>query len=372
VTGCIVLLWKEDGVYLKRIDSIIATAIKDGVFPGCVLGFVLPNGSRQVQAYGFDEFESSAQPMTEKTLFDVASVTKSIPVGTLALKRILEGHLSLETLVCELIPEFAPSFRNEVRVWHLLTHSLDYRFPMSSLKDLPPAQILERIFTHKFEARPGSLFNYGNASSLILGVLLERLEGRSLHQVAVSEFFEPLGMSDSGWFPLESHRLGQIAPTEVCPWRGQTMRGVVHDESAFAMRAYGPVGSAGLFSTVPDVLRFAQMMLGDGMFDEQRIMPAGVLSMVTENRLEHLAGQGTALGWELENRRFMGSVVSPRSFGKTGFTGTSIVCDPDRNAALVLFSNFTWPKREASVDRIYQVRRHLADAFFGALERVTA
>jgi len=351
---------------MEKVAEICAQAIKDRVFSGCVVGCALPDGSFWTNAYGADDYEGGVK-LTEHSIFDIASVTKSVPVATLALKGILEGILDLHDPVCSQIPELSNACREQIQLWHLLTHSLDFRFPMSTLKDLPAAEILQRIFSHPFAEPPGTLFNYGNAASILLGLFLQRKFKASLPELAQNAFFSPMGMVDSGWFPLQRLDVARIVPTEQCSWRGKTMRGEVHDESAYTLQNLGAAGAAGMFSTVPDLLRFARMMLADGVHDNQRILPAGVLHLVTQNALPHLAGQSAAFGWELANRKFMGSVASPHSFGKTGFTGASMVCDPSRNAAVVLLSNFTWPKREPNVERIYEIRRRVHDALFAAI-----
>ena len=120
-----------------------------------------------------------------------------------------------------------------------------------------------------------------------------------------------------------------------------------------------------MFSTVPDLLRFVQMVLNDGVFEGKTVAPKGLLDLVSHNAFAPEVGAETALGWELNAERFMGSRRSPRTFGKTGFTGASIVADPEKGAAAVLLSNFTWPHREPSADRINQFRAALSDLFFG-------
>lgn len=341
-------------------DPILNRAIAENIFSGCVLGVGIDSDQPFLKAYGA---YGNAYPMRIDSVFDIASVTKSIPVGTLALKWVLEGKLNLHQKVFEVLTEYKVSHKESVEVWHLLTHSLDYRFPMSTLKDLTPEEIWDKLMRHAFREQPGSSFSYGNAASLILGGFLERMSGKSLDSLARDELFLPLGMRDTGWNPLTRHSRERIVPTEECSWRNRVICGEVHDESAFAMGK--PVGSAGVFSTVPDLLRFSQMVLQDGISCEgQRVIPVGLLELVTRNALPHVNGQGTALGWELFNPKFMGSIVSNRTFGKTGFTGASVVCDPERNMSVVLFSNFTWPKRESTVERIYETRRRLHDALF--------
>ena len=358
----------------SNILRLLEQAEAADVFHKAVAGFILPDGSTHVIAFN----------TPENTVFDIASLTKVCPTSTLALRYILEGKLGLDTRVVDFIPELQTNYREDIRIFHLLTHSLDYRVPMKTLRTLPPEGILEALFTYQFEKAPGADFNYGNPASVLLGIILQRLTGKDLQQQGREIFFEPLGMTRSGWDPLtrEWNRIPreEIAPTEICAFRGREIHGEIHDESAWVLRQLFPVGSAGMFSCVPDLLKFVKMVLNDGKAagadgKEIRVVPAGILEMVSENAFlkpearaySSAAGACTALGWELAQSKFMGSRVSPRTFGKTGFTGASIVADAIAGAAAVLLSDFTYPHREASADRIHAFRATLSDAFFGAL-----
>lgn len=350
------------------IRNLLNRAKAEGVFSRAVAGFVLPDGTRRIVALD----------TPENTVFDIASLTKVCPTSTLALSYILEGKLKIDDRVADHIPELQTNFRDDVRIFHLLTHSLDYRVPMKTLRTLPPEGILNALFTYQFEKAPGADFNYGNPASVLLGMILQRLTGKDLQQQGRDRFFEPLGMTRSGWDPLTRDfnkiEKAEIAPTEICSFRGREIQGEIHDESAWVLRKLFPVGSAGMFSCVPDLLKFVQMVLNDG----DGIAPAGILGMVSTNAFareefapltrtmdaETRKNACTALGWELSAAKFMGTHVSPRTFGKTGFTGASIVADPSAGAAVVLLSNFTYPHREPSADRIHAFRATLADAFF--------
>ncbi len=349
------------------IKSLLNRAKAEGVFSKAVAGFILPDGTRRIVALD----------TPENTVFDIASLTKVCPTSTLALSYILEGKLKIDDRVADHIPELQTNFRDDVRIFHLLTHSLDYRVPMKTLRTLPPEGILNALFTYQFEKAPGADFNYGNPASVLLGMILQRLTGKDLQQQGRERFFEPLGMTRSGWDPLTRDfnkiEKAEIAPTEICAFRGRKIQGEIHDESAWVLRKLFPVGSAGMFSCVPDLLKFVQMVLNDG----DGIAPAGILGMVSTNAfareefapltramdIETRKKACTALGWELSAAKFMGTRCSSRTFGKTGFTGASIVADPSAGAAVVLLSNFTYPHREPSADRIHAFRATLADAF---------
>lgn len=339
----------------SALNPLFENAISSGIFSKAVVGFLTPEGA-EIRAF-------NASP---DSVFDIASVTKVCPTSTLALKRVLEGRLDLDSRVIDFIPELQTNYREEILVRHLLTHSLDYRVPMSSLKNLPAEGILEFLFTYQFKERPGTVFNYGNPASILLGILLSRISGgKSLQELAEREFFTPLGMTRSGWDPLSRIPEEDIVATEDDPWRGRIVRGEIHDESAFVLRRLFPVGSAGMFSTVPDLLKFVGMILNDGLFDGNRIVPPGILKMVSTNALSgRVPGECTALGFELDAEKFMGKAHHPHLFGKTGFTGSSIVADATKGKAVVLLSNFTYPKREISAARINAFRARLSEIFF--------
>lgn len=348
------------------IKKLLRQAESENVFHKAVAGFILPDGSVRTVALN----------TPENTVFDIASLTKVCPTSTLALSYILEGKLGIDTKVVDFIPELQTNYREDIRVFHLLTHSLDYRVPMKTLRELPPEGILNALYTYQFAKAPGADFNYGNPASVLLGIILQRLAGADLQQQGRERFFEPLGMTRSGWDPLSRDwnpvPKNEIAPTEFCNFRGREIQGEIHDESAWVLRKLFPVGSAGMFSCVPDLLKFVQMVMNDE--------PKGILDLVSRNAFTRenatkfmpagaTAAEGacTALGWELAQSKFMGSHISPRTFGKTGFTGASIVCDPIAGAAVILLSDFTYPHREPNADRIHAFRACLADAFFGNL-----
>lgn len=357
----------------ETLEGLLKRAESEGIFNKAVAGFILPDGRREILTLN----------TPKNTVFDIASLTKVCPTSTLALSYILEGKLSVDTKVIDFIPELQTNYREDIRVFHLLTHSLDYRVPMKTLRTLPAEGILNALFTYQFEKAPGADFNYGNPASVLLGIILQRLMGKDLQQQGRERFFIPLGMTRSGWDPLTRDwnpiPKAEISPTEICSFRGREIQGEIHDESAWVLRKLFPVGSAGMFSCVPDLLNFVQMILNDGMIANgcggecARVAPAGILKMVSENafaldsasKYSTAKDACTALGWELNNAKFMGTKISPRTFGKTGFTGASIVADPDKGAAVVLLSNFTYPHREANADRIHAFRASLSDAFFG-------
>lgn len=285
------------------------------------------------------------------SLFDCASVTKSIPTGLLALQALQENRWRLDTRVVDVLPEFKTNFAEMVKLRHLLTHTLDYRISMSSLKDLAPQEIWDRILNFNFEKRPGESYLYCNATSMILGLCIERVFAKELSVLAQERIFGPLGMSSTSFAPIERGvDLETIVPTENCPWRVQEVRGRVHDESSFALLPQN-LGSAGLFSTTQDLSRVLQSLLDN----DQAVLNSTSLEIISRNHIADL-GLSTSLGFEFNAPRWMGAEIE-HLLGKTGFTGATIAFDPVVGVGMVLLCNWTWPTRKPSPDPIFTFRK---------------
>ena len=295
----------------------------------------------------FHYYGHGSPEIIENSIFDVASVTKSIPTFSLAVLLINPGKLYLDDQMIKYIPEFANSDRENVTISHLLSQTLSYSFALAEQKDKSPDKILNHIFTAEFKEPPGSSYAYSNATSILLGIVVERIMGDTLDNLGRKYFFEPLGMARTTFWPLEHFTKEEIVPTEIDPWRGREIRGEVHDESAWKLQQKMVVGSAGLFSTVPDLLNFLEMLLGP--------VPPFV------------KGRGGILphnyGWEL-NQPWMGNLRSPQTYGKTAFTGCSVTVDPEKGFGIVLLSNTTYPHRRPLEEHqrvINLLRQQLAD-----------
>ncbi|MBD3421687.1 MAG: serine hydrolase [Chitinivibrionales bacterium] len=356
------MITRQRGVVREKIATRIERAISDEVFPGCVVGVIDRSGTREIFPFGRFTYDMSAPDMSEDAVFDVASVTKSIPTSTLALMLIDRGELAADTRVVEYLPELQTNFNDDIRMQHLLTHTLDFRVRLSALKDLPPEKILQEIYTTHFEKPPGTAYCYSNASSILLGICLRRAADKPLDRLAGEMLFEPLQMHATTFHP-QTVDIARIVPTEYDDWRGRLIRGEVHDESAWVLSRQSPAGSAGLFSTAPDLLNFLQMLLNNGRIDNHYCISSDMIRRMHTNQLS-IDGMRTGLGWELCRRRYMGDACSDMTFGKTGFTGCVCLCDPAKGRALVFLSNFTYPRRKSSRNLINDIRKDIADMVF--------
>ncbi|QQG38315.1 MAG: beta-lactamase family protein [Candidatus Kaiserbacteria bacterium] len=316
----------------EGIADRVARAIESHVFPGCVIG-VVRGGERSVTPFGTIRYDR-AERVRENTIYDLASVTKSIPLASLASILVGEGKFSLSDGVKKYLPELHNDY--DATVEDLLRYRV-HGTRLSSLLFETSGELQAAIFERGFSAPPGEP-RYSNLPAYLLGLIVERATATTLPALAQTYFFDPLEMRDTTFFPGESSR---VAPTEVVG--GEEIRGVVHDESArvFAKEKRA-VGHAGLFSTAPDVLRFLAALLHGN--DPQVVSAAE-----------------SSLGWQVSDPHFMGRFVGPKTFGKTGFTGTSVVVDTKRSIGFVILSNRTYPKRPQGDSMIFEFRRDIAD-----------
>jgi CubicO group peptidase (beta-lactamase class C family) len=343
----------------QKIAACLRSCINDRIFPGCVVGTVAKGSSEIVTAGNFT-YDPSSPEVMEDTVYDVASITKAIPTSCLALSLIEKGAIGQETRCIDIIPELSGQYRERILIKHLLTHTLDYNFRLSDKKTLPPQELLNAIFDAPLRTPPGTVYCYANATSVLLGLVVERVSGRRLDVLAEERFFRPLGMSSTAFFPDDQMKQ-RCAPAEIDAWRGREIRGEVHDESAWALRPGIIAGSAGLFSTVPDMLRFIGMLLNRGEHDGVRCFKPGTVALMHSNALPPAIGCSAALGWELDNGNYMGGNRSGSTFGKTGFTGCTIIADPAKNAGFVFLTNHTYPRRRVDRTVINTVRSRLAE-----------
>ncbi len=338
----------------QTITELVQKAINDRVFPGAQVGYI-KEGRTKVISLGHLRYESSPA-VTPDTLYDVASITKSIPLATLVLMLMERGRVALDDQIIAYVPEIACAEREQILVRHLLTYTVIWDLPggLAAAAGHGAEALWQAIWQAPLMAPPGQKYHYTNTPAIILGLMVERLTGQSLDELAGAWLFEPLGMTHSTFWP-ERVAQTEVAPTELTA-TGEVC-GRVHDEAAWTLRQAGQVaGDAGLFTTAGDLLRFAHMILDGG----QGYLSGSTIERLSTNHIARL-GDSAGLGWELGQERFMGTKGSARLFGKTGFTGSYILIDPVSQAAVVLLSNRTYPHRPASRDAINGVRRALAE-----------
>ncbi len=363
------------GAGLAEVDRLLESAVSERAFPGAVLAIARRGSLVRLRAFGHLAYEPGAPEVRTDTIYDLASLTKVVVTTTVAMMLVDDGRLDLDARVVSVVPGFHGGAKDDVRVRQLLTHTggLLWWAPLYEELRGPPAY-LERILEMDLADAPGIRSVYSDIGIILLGEVLERVAGEPLEAMARRRIFEPLGMGDTQYVPPVGLR-SRIAPTERDPWRGRVLLGEVHDENAFALGGVAP--HAGLFSTAGDLVRFAQALLSGGELEGHRVVSRPTVERFT--RRAGVARSTRALGWDTptngEDPRSSvpgepgyssaGSLLSPRSFGHTGFTGTSIWVDPERELLVILLTNRVHPTRENR--RIGRVRARLADTVVRAL-----
>jgi len=374
---------------LQPAYDVIEKAIEDKAFPGTTLA-VGYRGKVALHAFGKLSYDAKSAATVPATMYDIASLTKVVATTTLVAK-LVEGDfpvpLDLDAKVERYLPEWAMGrqpetglknlfhenpadleWRHRVTVRHLLTHT----------SGLPPfkeywrtskskQETLTKIFAEPLEYEPGTKEVYSDLGIILMAEIIERLTGRKLNDLANNYIFSPLQMKDTMYLPPKK-LWPAIAPTEIDNnLRHRLVQGEVHDENAFAIG--GVSGHAGVFSTAPDMAGFCQMLLNGGVHAHERILRRSTVAQFTTP--QQLSGGTRTLGWAVPTEGgSSGHFFSAHTFGHTGFTGTSIWIDPDRQLFVVLLTNRVHPTRENM--KIQKVRVALHDAVLQSLGFATA
>ena len=346
---------------LKPVTEFLDSAVASGAAPGAVLA-ISRDGERFVYGSGQLGADEPGAPGAA-TIYDLASLTKVVGLVTGAMLAVDEAKLELDAPVRQYVPAFAGAGKERVTVRMLLAHASGLPAWRPLFREARSrAEAFALADTTPLSSVPGTVEVYSDLGAIILTQVLEAIYHQRLDSLLERRVFGPLGMSATGYLP-GANRRDRIAPTEMDPWRGRMLRGEVQDENAALMD--GVSGHAGLFGSAEDLLTFAEWLLeqADGRSGGQAVrrsesftevnLPAdrptirpSVLQDFTR-RQNLVPGSSRALGWDTPSPGgSAGSRLSPRSFGHTGFTGTSVWIDPEHHLAIILLSNRVNPTRD--------------------------
>ncbi len=353
-----------------------------GVFAPAIQLVVRRGGEVVVhEAAGWLDPETRRRPVDGATRFDLASLTKLFVVT--ALMRLVErGRVSLAQPVHTVLPAFSgprpirpyedplrpgevippagegTADADAVTFRHLITHTAGLP-AWRPLYRQPDADAARRMALETFFAAPvGRQVIYSDIGLILLGMALEALTGRRLDEVVRAEVTGPLGLTETAYHPLPlSASPVNVAPTEFCAWRGRRVVGEVHDENAY--RLGGVAGHAGLFSTAAEVAAFGQLFLDGG---GALLRPETVAAMTRPQTAELPGRPVRGLGFHLcDGIEAAGCrPFGPRAFGHTGFTGTSLWVDPDRDLVVALLTNEVYNGRQRRRIAALRLRVHQA------------
>ncbi len=350
------------------------------------------------RAYGFIDPETRQVPVTTETFFDLASLTKLF-TATAFMRLVEAGQVGLDVPVGEVIPEMRgertigasedpllkvplyPEARHarqtiplsEVTFRRLLTHTAGlaawrsiyqvngdtHQVPLPHL--VPPwlrSRRITAVTDYDFFYPPGERIVYSDLGFILLGETVARLSCMSLDRFLDRALFRPLGLANTRYNPLAAGIPPcQIAPTEQCAWRGRRLVGEVDDENAASLG--GISGHAGLFSNAAEVALLGQLYLRQGMVGEACLLSSETIAAMTTEQVA-LDGLRRGLAWVLWTPQncTCGGSFGPRSFGHTGFTGTSIWADPERDLLVVALTNRVYHGRDPVAIMNFRPRLH--------------
>ena len=346
-------------------DLWLETRLKDGLREGCFPSATCAIGVREqvlaqscvgetpVPVPGAAQLPAplaGAVPVDSRTRYDMASLSKVIGPTLIALRAMEEGKLGLEEQVGDFFPE-APSEKAKITVYQLMTHTAGFE-PSFRLDQLlrDPEEATACILHKPLAEQPGVRPIYSCMGYILFGKMLEKCLGGSLKDLAEQWVFRPLGMRETGYCPDRSSAV--FAATEVDPVSGYPWIGVVHDENARFLR--GISGNAGVFMPLKDGIRLAGMLScgGQGLLKPETLRRA--IRNETPGQDEH-----RGLGFQIAGSPgcFFSPAVPDRCFGHTGFTGTSLLVEPESGFWVLLLTNRVYPTRDSA--KLFPFRRKL-------------
>jgi serine-type D-Ala-D-Ala carboxypeptidase len=346
----------------ERACDVLVSAIDRRAFPGATAGVVHQGKLVAWKGLGHFTYEPQSPAVSAETIYDLASVTKVIATATACMILHERGQLDLEMPLVELLPGFAAgdSRRMRVTLRMLLAHSSGLPAYVKLFQTAHDrARLLQQALQVPLEAGPGSRAQYSDIGFILLGEALERMANEPLDRFCAREIFAPLSLPHTAFSPPADWR-SSIPPTENDDaFRHRLVQGEVNDENASVMG--GVAGHAGCFSTALDVSVFAQCLLQGGT----PLVRSPTLEIFTR-REDFPPGTSRALGWDTPSQPSQsGKYFSSRSYGHLGYTGSSLWIDPDRQLAVTLLTNRTWPDRGSQ--SIKQIRPAFHDAVIEAL-----
>lgn len=369
----------------SAVSSFLAERIAAGDFPSAVYLVAERGNVIFADALANAVVEPTRIPATLDTIYDLASLTKPLVTGLLCSRRIERGEVTLDSSISHFLPEFDRTDKQPITVSHLLTHSsgLPAWRPLYILAKGNRDRTLAEIANFDLEYKPGTRVIYSDMGFITLGLMLERLEGKSIAELAKEELFQPLKLNRT-FFNPESSMQTDIAACEMgnayergtcrdsvpqpdfeghTSWRERLIWGEVHDGNSYFLG--GAAGHAGLFSTAPETLNLAHQFLAE----RSELLNAQTCELFGQNLTEGLE-EARSVAWQLAATKDSAAGLDlPRdSFGHSGFTGTSCWIDSHNQRVFILLTNRTHARQLPFVN-INSVRRKFHSLAVAALSK---
>ena len=359
--------WAAPSAEARRLADTVAVVLRqaaaDSAFPGAYAMVGRRSGLVAAVSVGHVDWSTTAATPNDSTLWDLASLTKVLGMTSAMMQLVERGLVELDAPAQRYLPEWTGPNKDRVTVRHLLTHTSGLpAFRRYDTLTTNADSIVAMLMAEPLDTLPGARMVYSDIGAYVAGRIVERVSRLSLDRYVTERVFGPIGTRETMYRPPAT-LLSRIAPTEIDTIRGK-IHGTVHDPRAFYIG--GVSAHAGLFGSGRDLARIAQLYLNGGELAGVRVFRPETIELFTARQVAD-----RALGWQKPSgTNTAGHLMSERAFGHTGFTGTSIWIDPERDIFIILLSNRVNP---TSVNpRIGGVRVALADAVIATVARVGA
>lgn len=366
---CLVASLFQGNAAAPSPDRAIQEGIDRGAYPGAVVVVGRHDTVLLARGYGHLTWSPrSAVPRPDSTLYDLASLTKVVSTVPAVMLLVDQGKVQLDHPVHEYLPDFEGAGKERVTVRMVLSHTSGlpaWRPFFRQARDA--ASLRQLVMAEPLRWAPGKRVEYSDLNGMLMGWIVEAVSGQPLDRFTHDRVFAPAGMSQTGYRPPRA-AWRRAAPVGI--WRGTPVAGEVHDQNA--ARLGGISGHAGLFSTGLDLARYAQLLLRGGR------TPActALIQPETVALFTRTAAPGRGLGFEMRDTTKAdntGTRLSIRTFGHTGFTGTSLWIDPVQDLFVILLTNRVYaPRARHSIPLLKEVRGHVADLAVGLLAGLPA
>ncbi|AXE19665.1 glycoside hydrolase [Runella rosea] len=391
---------------LNRMDTLIQNSINARIFPGCQVVVARKGRIVYQKNYGTLSYDKITEKVQNESLYDVASVTKVAATLQAVMYLQEQNVLDLKQKSAHYLPELVGTNKSQITLEDLLLHrsGMVAFYPKlwertktgggglmteyySSLRDsVYSMQIAPKLFAKPAlkdsvwqwviqsplhnKREPGGRYSfvYSDLGILMLQKIVERVTNQPLDEFLQQNFYEPLGMMQTGFKSLERFPETQIAPTESdFSYRNQLLRGTVHDQMA---AVYGGVaGHAGLFSTAYDLTILMQMNLQKGLYGDRRYFQDATVPLFAKM---YDTAHHRGLGWDKAPTKGESNYVAPSasatSFGHSGFTGTMVWADPKYDLVFVFLSNRVHPNAENNEINRQKIRRRIHEYVYQSMD----
>ncbi|QUG43096.1 beta-lactamase family protein [Psychrobacillus sp. INOP01] len=333
-----------------KVLTFLQQEIDKHVTPGAVIRIKHKGKVILEEAIGSNSLEDDRVTMTNRHVFDMASITKVMVTLPVMLQLLESGDIHLNDKVTKFLPGFAKNGKESITLRQLLTHSsgLIAHRPYFERKLTTP-EVLADILQEQLSYVTDTQVVYSDLGYILLMEVIEKVTGQPLEEFSKQHLFHPLAMMNTGYVP--KYKRTQFAPTEFLEHLKGHKYGIVHDDNTEFMG--GISGHAGLFSTMEDVSNFTDMLENYGVYEGKQILHPEWLRKSRDN-FTPFSDESRGLGWQLKGHGISpaGDLLSPTTYGHTGYTGTSFYIDPRRELTVTLLTNRVYFGRHDPIIRL--------------------